>query len=583
MKFQEVARAFEAIQKISSRLEVTRLLAALFAEASSSEVQIISYISLGTLRPPYKGTQFNIAEKSMKKVLMQLFGVSLNTVDYYVKESGDLGSVLLLHGKEQTDNKYDYSILDMYQLLCDFEKIEGTGAQELREAALVELLSKIDLLSGCYVVRILLGKLRLGFSDMTIVDAFSWMLVGDKKMRTHIEDGYNKCADLGLIGKILKEHGVSGLEKIDITVGIPIRPAAAERLPTARDIVEKIGHCIAQPKLDGFRVQIHLKKEDHQKPKVWFYSRNLQDMSNMFPELVAALEKTQVKSLIAEGEAIAFDEETGTFMPFQETVKRKRKHDITQAAADLPLKLFLFDCMYYNGESLLDKTEKQRRDALIDIFPGQGTIQVISEKSITTAKELEDYFTENIEAGLEGVVVKKKGAHYQPGKRNFNWIKLKREEKSHLEDTIDAVVLGYYYGKGKRAQFGIGAFLVGVYNNKTDMFETVAKVGTGLKDADWKDLKKRCDALQVAHKPHTVLCATSLVPSVWVYPEIVCVIRADEITLSPVHTAGKTTSHLGYGLRFPRFMGYSVDKKATQATTVHELLTLIKHQKHINT
>lgn len=580
MKFQEIALCFEAIQKISSRLEITQLLAALFKEASAHEVQIISYMTMGTLRPSYQGTQFNIAEKSMKKVVAQVLQVSTAVIDNHLKELGDLGSVFFKYHKN-VQNGYDYSVSDMYQVLIDFEKIEGTGSQELREVALVELLSKLDALSGCYVIRILLGKLRLGFSDMTIVDAFSWMLVGDKKIRGAIEDAYNKCADLGLIGKVLKEHGQAGLEHIDITVGIPIRPAAAERLPTAREIVEKIGHCIAQPKLDGFRVQIHVDKKGPE-PKIRFFSRNLQNMSDMFPELVKALEAAPVKTLIAEGEAIAFDEETGSFMPFQETVKRKRKHDITEVAAELPLKLFLFDAMYCNGESLLDKTESQRRDKLLEIFPhSTGTIQVISERAISTASELEDYFAENIEAGLEGVVVKKKGAHYQPGKRNFNWIKLKREEKSHLEDTIDAVVLGYYYGKGKRSKFGIGAFLVGIYNTHDDNFETVAKVGTGLKDADWIDLKKRCDALHTAHKPNNVVCASSLAPNVWVYPEIVCVIRADEITHSPVHTAGKTNKLLGYGLRFPRFMGYSVDKKATQATTVRELLTLIKHQTHI--
>jgi len=574
MKFKQVALAFEAIQKISARLEITQLLAALFNQASAREVQIMSYITLGTLRAPYEGTQFNIAEKSMKKVLAQSLQVSLETINSYTRELGDLGS-LFLHHHKTTDVQYDYTVDEMYALLSEFEKIQGIGSHELREVALIELLSKIDPLSGCYIIRILLGKLRLGFSDMTIVDAFSWMLVGGKALRHAIEHAYNKCADLGLIGKVLKEHGEAGLNTIDITVGIPIRPAAAERLPTARDIVEKIGHCIAQPKLDGFRVQIHI---DNKQGFVRFYSRNLQNMSDMFPELVAACKAAPVDTLIAEGEAISYNEETGEFMPFQETVKRKRKHDIAEVAAELPLKLFLFDAMYCNGISLLDKTECKRRDALLDIFPGTGVIEVIEERAITTPKELEDYFAEKVAAGLEGLVVKKKGAHYQPGKRNFNWIKLKREEKGYLDDTIDAVILGYYYGKGKRSKFGIGAFLVGIYDAQRDKFETVAKVGTGLKDADWIDLKKRCDELKVLEQPNNVLCAASLAPHVWVYPEIVCVIRADEITHSPVHTAGKTAHSLGYGLRFPRFMGYSIDKKSTQATSVHELLTLIKHQ-----
>ena len=175
-------------------------------------------------------------------------------------------------------------------------------------------------------------------------------------------------------------------------------------------------------------------------------------------------------------------------------------------------------------------------------------------------------------------MVKRPDAHYQPGKRNFNWIKLKRHEVGQLTDTIDAVVLGYYAGRGKRASFGIGAFLVGFYNPATDTFETVAKIGTGLSDEEWVDLKKRCDHDAVDTQPHNVVCAPELAPDVWVAPTTVVIVRADEITQSPLHTAGRTKTELGFALRFPRFMGYSLDKLPTQATTVHELKELYRLQ-----
>src|SRR5690606_31045853 len=180
--------------------------------------------------------------------------------------------------------------------------------------------------------------------------------------------------------------------------------------------------------------------------------------------------------------------------------------------------------------------------------------------------------------GLEGLVVKRPNARYEPGKRNFNWIKLKRQEEGHLEDTLDCVILGYYPGSGKRAEFGIGAFLVGVYNKSHDSFQTVAKIGTGLKDDEWKDLKKRCDAIVVDHKPVNVECSKELAPDVWVFPEIICMIRADEITKSPLHTAGKSKKTLGYALRFPRFMGYRPDKEVYDATTAHEIERLYEDQ-----
>ena len=284
--------------------------------------------------------------------------------------------------------------------------------------------------------------------------------------------------------------------------------------------------------------------------------------------------------LICEGEAIVYDAHTDTFLPFQETVKRKRKHGIEQAAEEFPLRVFIFDILYLNGKDFLNETHEERRNQLLALFknfPSQA-IQIIGEKQVATAKELEDYFAANIAAGLEGLVVKRADAIYQPGKRNFNWIKLKRQEEGHLEDTVDCVILGYYAGEGKRANFGIGAFLVGLYHPQQDRFETVAKIGTGLSDEQWIELKKKCDAIAVQEKPKNVLVGKELAPHVWVDLSMVCIIRADEITISPVHTAGKTEHKLGYALRFPRFMGYRIDKSADEATTIHEIERMYQDQ-----
>ena len=258
----------------------------------------------------------------------------------------------------------------------------------------------------------------------------------------------------------------------------------------------------------------------------------------------------------------------------------KRKHGIKKAAEEMPLQIFLFDLLYLNGVSYLSESHTKRRQELLSIFENfkSSTIQPIEEKKIVTAQALEEYFNENIAAGLEGLVVKKESSVYQPGKRNFNWIKLKRQQAGYLSDTVDAVILGYYYGSGRRAQFGIGAFLVGVYNKEKDTFQTVAKVGTGLSDVDLQELKQKCDTIQVQEKPKNVECAQQLFPDVWTSPELVCVVRADEITFSPVHTAGKTVSSLGYAMRFPRFMGYRKDKSPQEITTNVELKQMYNTQ-----
>jgi len=579
MKFRVVAQVFNEIEAESSRITITKLLADLFKKATPHEAEMIAYLSLGDLNPVYVGTKFNFAEKGMLKVVASLLDLSVQTVTKKLKKLGDMGLVVEQSDWEPVDEK-GLSVIQVDKELNAFLAITGTGSQEAKEKKLLALLSDLDRLSVKYIVRVILGKLRLGFSDMTLLDAFSWMETGDKSLRKPLENAYNISADIGLIIKTIKEEGIKKIEHMQITPGVPIRPAAAERLADAASIIKKIGTSAAQPKLDGFRLQVHVFKNGRKKG-VRFFSRNLQDMSHMFPELKKAIFDLKYDDFVAEGEAIAYDVETGTFLPFQETVKRRRKYGIEEMAKDIPLKLYFFDILYLNGKSLLEKTHEQRRNALISLFKGkkeEDIVLSIGEVIVKTTKELEKYFSQNISAGLEGVVVKKLDSGYQPGKRNFNWIKLKRQETGHLEDTLDCVILGYYAGHGKRASFGIGALLVGVYNPKDDRFETIAKIGTGLSDDGWRKQKKMCDKISVKNKPKNVFCTKELVPDVWVSPEIVCLIRADEITLSPLHSACATKEKAGFALRFPRIMGYRDDKSAEEATTITEVKQLYKLQ-----
>jgi DNA ligase 1 len=580
MKFIDVAKKFDEIEAVSSRTKMTELLAELFKKATPNQAAIIAYLTLGELNPTYIGTQFNFASKSMIKVLAKFLALSESNVKAKMAKLGDLG--LLVQEYDIRGPGEQLSVSQVENELQEFLKISGEGSIEKKERKLLDIFNNLDAVSIKYVIRIILGKLRLGFSDMTLLDAFSWMAVGDKSIRKDLETAYNMCADIGMIVKILKEDGIGSLKKGKIIPGVPVRPASAERMPSAKAIINKLGTCVAQPKLDGFRLQVHLNKTKS-KPEVHFFSRNLQDMSYMFPDLKKAVLDLNVKTLVVEGEAIAVDTQTGTFLPFQETVKRKRKHDIAQVSKDFPLKLYFFDLLFLNGKSLLDDTHKERRKEIKKIFEPakikkQDTLFLIEEKIIDKPEELEEYFYDNISQGLEGLVVKKIDSVYQAGKRNFNWIKLKREETGSLDDTIDCVILGYYPGKGKRASFGIGALLVGIYNKKKDNFQTIAKIGTGLTDSGWREVKKKCDEFKVINKPKNVECAKELYPDVWVTPEIVCMIRADEITLSPLHTAGQTDDFEGYALRFPRFMGYRDDKSANDATDIKEIEELFSIQ-----
>ncbi|MEX0888145.1 MAG: ATP-dependent DNA ligase, partial [Patescibacteria group bacterium] len=445
----------------------------------------------------------------------------------------------------------------------------GTGSQERKVKGMAELFQALNPLSVRYVARIPVASLRLGFSDKTILDALSVAEVGNKSLRPVIERAYNVSADIGRIAKLVKSQGVKSLEKIEVEVGVPVRMASAERLPTPAEIIEKMGGKLAaEPKYDGFRVQVHVEGRE-----VKIFSRNLENTTLMFPDIVEAVQKLPAKSLIMEGEAIAFNPETEEFEPFQETTKRKRKYGVAEKATELPLKVFCFDLLYLNGRDLTREPYEKRRAELVKLIEEPNTLVVAEEKVFTDAKELEKFFMENIEHGLEGIVAKRLDGVYQAGVRNFNWVKLKRVEEGKLEDTIDCVVLGYYTGRGKRTQFGIGGFLVGVYDERNDVFKTISRVGSGLTDEEWREMKKRVDELKTKEKPKNADVAKEHTPDVWADPRIVVAIRADEITKSPLHTAG------GLALRFPRLMAFRDDKEPGQATTVAEVEKMFREQK----
>ncbi|GIW59762.1 MAG: hypothetical protein KatS3mg087_0828 [Patescibacteria group bacterium] len=340
----------------------------------------------------------------------------------------------------------------------------------------------------------------------------------------------------------------------------------------------KWGEVVAQFKYDGFRTQMHL---DRKQNLVRLFSRNLEETTHAFPELRAALlSQVDAESVILDAEAIAYLAESDEFLPFQETTKRRRKHDIEEVAEKLPLRAFVFDILYLNGESMLEKPVNERMKILRAVIKGEveEEILIVSEsRIIAQSEELQLMLDEALTKRLEGVVLKKVDSPYEAGARNFNWVKLKHTASSHMRDTIDCVVLGYIFGRGKRTTFGVGALLVGVYDKNRDMFVSISKIGTGLADREWIEVRERCDKLQSTLRPARV--ESEIVPSVWVEPGVVIEVLCDEITRSPLHTAGRTLEEPGYALRFPRLISFrDADKRAEDATTVEEIIELYKMQ-----
>ncbi|MBI2443277.1 MAG: ATP-dependent DNA ligase [Candidatus Levybacteria bacterium] len=589
MHFKELAEYFEKLEETSSRLSLIDILSDLFKHTKADEVDKIIYLLQGRIAPFFAPIEIGMADKTVAQSIGEAFGLSKEEVLKDYSKKGDLGLVAYKLSKEKRKKgkKADLSVAEVFEKLSAIAHTGGEGSVEKKITALRELLEHMDAISAKHLVRIPLGNTRLGIGDPTVLDGLALCCLGDRTKRKLLEKAYNETSDLGLMGKTLMHGGLKAVEKLTVTVGRPIRSELCERLPNPEKVFEKmtsekgtkeIKGVHATPKYDGFRVQIH---KDGQ--KVSMFSRNLEDMTHMFPELIeGTLKQVKAKTAILDTEALAYQPESEEFLPFQETTKRRRKHNIEEVAKTLPLRAFVFDMLYVNGKSLIDKPLLERIEAIKKYVATDDTLIPAPGKVLRKPEELQLLLDDSISKGLEGVVVKRIDSLYEAGGRNFNWVKLKRHSAGELHDTIDCVILGYIFGKGKRTAFGAGALLVGVYDKERDEFVTVSKIGTGLTDEEWQSIKTLTKGLTVNHKPARV--NSKIEPSVWVKPEIVIEILADEITRSPNHTAGMVVEdgkviESGYALRFPRLITFrDKDKRPEDATTVKELIEMYKSQ-----
>lgn len=577
MTFRELSDFFEKLEGTSSRLSLIEILSDLFKQVKGDEIAMIAYLIQGRVAPFYEPVEIGMAEKNVAASIARAYDLSREEVLKDYSKVGDLGKVAFSLG-EKTHNKGEsLSVKDVFETLQKIADFRGDGTVENRVSTLEKLLKSVSPVEAKHLVRIPLGTSRLGIGDPTVLDAFAFAKLGEKSKRKLLEGAYNRVSDLGLIGKTLWDKGLKGVEHLEVTFGRPIRSELCERIQDPKTILEKFGgEAHIQYKYDGFRVQIH-KDGD----KVRLFSRNLEETTEMLPDIVEGVKK-QIKahSIILDSEALAYNTESEEFLPFQQTSQRRRKHGVDEAVKNLPLKSMVFDIMYLNGKSLMDMPLKDRIKHLESSIHGSDVLIVQPGEFVKKPERIEELFQESLTKGLEGIIVKRPDSLYEAGARNFNWIKLKRHSSGELKDTIDCVILGYIYGRGKRAEFGAGALLVGVYDKEQDSFVTVSKIGTGLTDDEWREIHKRADKIRVEKKPARV--TSILTPSVWIKPEIVIEVLADEITRSPNHTAGmdeKDTPKQGYALRFPRLVKFrELDKKAEDSTTVKELVEMYKSQ-----
>ena len=460
--------------------------------------------------------------------------------------------------KEAAEKKGEASSIEL-SLEGDLAAIE-----DAKKGAILDLKSKAGSLEG--------ELLRLTKNGGKYTLALQ-ILAEKRVYRERFERAYSMRSDLGEVAQTVCSGDGNSLAGISPRVFSPIRPALAERLLSPAQIIEKLGKCSVEGKYDGFRLQIHKKGRE-----VKIFSRKEEPMTHMFPDIVDAVgDEFSAKDAIFEGEAIAYDEPQNRFLPFQVTIQRKRKHGIGQKAREIPLRLFAFELLYADGKDYTNVPYEERRMELEKLIrAGASTIAPADRIICKDAPQLQAFFEKCLQEGLEGIIAKDLSAPYGAGARKFAWIKLKRSYGKSV-DTYDVVIIGYYFGKGKRAQFEFGGVLTAVYDPEMQKFRSIAKVGTGFSEEQMGEFQKALEKLSIKEKPNSV--DSEMTPDVWVTPKIVIEVNADEITRSPTHTAGRAQGgDEGFALRFPRLISIRKDKRPEDAMTESEIFEMFELQ-----
>ncbi|MFH1396723.1 MAG: ATP-dependent DNA ligase [archaeon] len=565
MEFSKLAQIYEELENTPSGNKMREILAEFFKKVPKEDLSIVSYLTLGQIASDYDNVVLGLADKTALKAIITASGQDSSKVKKILQETGDLGlTAEKVCGKTTMTliPKSKLSIKEVFDKLHKIAEASGSGSQELRTGLLASLLQKASPTEAKYIMRISVGTLRMGVGDMTVLDALAIAFTGEKKNKEFLEKAYNICPDLAIISETLVKKGIKGIENIDIHVGRPIKMMLAQRVKELDEVPKKIPSKLAiEGKFDGERVQAH----KDEKGKIHLFSRRLDDITAQFPDLAKALEeKVKAKTFVIEGEILAVDKD-GNPKPFQTLMQRKRKYDIADYVKKVPIVLKAFDLLYLNGKSYLHEPYHKRTKELENIIPNKGLLLVANKIYTEDLDEINKFFHKMLKEGFEGIIIKGMDSEYQAGTRGWSWIKWKKDYVKEMVDTFDFVIVGAFYGKGKRSGT-YGALLCASYNDKDDTFETVCKLGTGLTDELLAELPKKLKKYEVDKQPARLEIKKELKPDIWFEPKLVVEVSGAEITKSPTHTCAS-----GLALRFPRFIRYRDNKKAEQATTSKEV------------
>ena len=609
----------ETIKGENSKDQIKGLFAKLFIEIIKNypeDLPKVYYFLMSKIGPEYRSPEFGIGNGILEKIVGKVIGLSDKQLKDKLISVGDLGKVAS-DGKKnvQTMDKFTNFIkigpskpLLMSQVMKVYHDVagkKGKSSQDEKSKIICKLMFDANKDEIKFIVRSLQKSLKIGASFKTILSAFARSVcklykgkLDEKEIYKILLMSKNQLSDEDIffnhiINLINTQDNFNKLvELCHITPGIPVNPQLA-RPSNGINVIfsrfEKIPFT-CEYKYDGFRGQIHFYNN-----KTEIFSRNLENMTETYPDIVEYVNNFQkesqeknkeqsINSFIIDCEMVAFDTKNNKILPFQQLTTRSRKN-VEINSITIHVCMFVFDILYLNNEILINKTLRERREILYKTFTENQYIQFAKNINSDNQEEIETFMTNSIDSGCEGLIVKaiEKNSEYMPGQRNFNWLKLKKDYlDTSLGDSIDLVVLGANYGKGKRAGF-YGSFLLGCYNDDSETYESVTMTGGGLKDSDIEDVYNTMKEHILPKIPSNYRLGEAKSEIIF-EPYMVWEIKTADLTLSPIYTAGSNLQKEGKGisLRFPRFIRMRPDKKTTEAITSEEIVNLYESQAAIN-
>lgn len=591
------------MEATSKRLELTGIVVDLLKATPPDIVARIVYMIQGKVRPDFEGVELGVADRMAVRAISKSAGIAAARIEEAYRRDGDLGvaAASVLGKKVQTTFvAEDITVEHVYDTLLRIAGAEGRRSQDMKAKYISSLLNDATPQESCYILKLLLGTLRLGIAENTVLDALAAAYTGSKDNRDALERAYNVSSDLGAVAEAVARGGLDAAGAFSVSVFSPVRPMLADRVRSEAESVERLGGggdkrvaFAAEYKLDGERVQVHMDGG-----RVVLFSRRLERITGYYPDIVDRLPgavDAPEGGAILEGEAVAVNPDTGEFLPFQELMHRRRKHGVDKAVSEYPITVNLFDVLYCGGKSCLDMPYSERRALLEKIVVGEGAgagggggrrgshefARCVVAESVSDEAGVGEALEDSINAGCEGLMLKDPAAPYRAGARGGSWLKLKREYRNELGDSLDLVVIGAFFGKGRRTG-RYGVLLLATYDDEADRFASICKVGTGFSDEDLDQLYQLLSGRVLRRRDRRA--HSGMEADVWFAPEIVIEVVASEITLSPVHKTAEGTvrKEAGLALRFPKFTGRIRSEKAAEdASTDAEVLALYKGQKKV--